>query len=108
MNTYIVRPGDTLSAIAKALLGPGATYWDLVSYNPEISDPDAIEVGQEILYPGEAKTIPASETKAPVSLPALTGSKMNLAPFLYGSAALMGLSAIALLLSPKGSEIPGK
>jgi len=99
MNTYIVRPGDTLSAIAKALLGPGATYWDLVSYNPEISDPDAIEVGQEILYPGEAKTIPASETKAPVSLPALPKSKMNLV--LYGAAAAMAGLSLWLALTPK-------
>lgn len=96
MNTYTVKPGDTLSAIAKALLGPGATYWDLVQYNPEISDPDVIEVGQLIRYPGEAKTIPASETKAPVSLPK---SKMNLV--LYGAAAVMAGLSLMLALSPK-------
>jgi len=98
MNIYTVKPGDTLSAIAKALLGPGATYWDLVQYNPEISDPDVIEVGQLIRYPGEEKTTPVAAGK-PMALPSLPKSKLNLV--LYGAAGLMGLMAVMMALSPK-------
>lgn len=49
---YIVKAGDTLSAIASQY---GITYQELASYNG-ISDPDSINVGQEIRIPGSGNT----------------------------------------------------
>jgi len=47
-STYVVQAGDTLSAIAVAL---GVTMGDLKDAN-NITDPDSILVGQELVVPG--------------------------------------------------------
>lgn len=58
MSQYVVKRGDTLSALAYKLLGPGYTYYDLMDFNPQINDPDFIEVGDIIEYPGDDMVIP--------------------------------------------------
>jgi LysM repeat protein len=44
--TYVVQSGDTLSKIAAKF---GVTISDLLSWNPEISDPNLIRVGQVLV-----------------------------------------------------------
>ncbi len=45
---YTVRPGDTLSQIAARF---GVTVAQILEVNPEITDPDRIQVGQKIVIP---------------------------------------------------------
>ncbi|MCM3555916.1 LysM peptidoglycan-binding domain-containing protein [Janibacter melonis] len=60
-----VQPGDTLTGIATAR---GTTLTKLTEANPQISDPDVIDVGDVIALPSatpsRSKTRPAPETKA--------------------------------------------
>jgi LysM repeat protein len=46
--SYTVKAGDTLFNIGKA---HGLTVAQLLQYNPEIKDPDHIEVGQVRMVP---------------------------------------------------------
>ena len=48
-GSYTVQPGDTLSAIAAKYR---TTVGDIVRLNPEITNPDMIDVGQVIKLPG--------------------------------------------------------
>lgn len=51
---YHVRPGDTLSAIAR---WAGVPYAELLTANPQIANPNLIRVGQTILVPeGSSRT----------------------------------------------------
>nr|WP_245998242.1 LysM domain-containing protein [Siminovitchia terrae] len=54
-NTHIVKPGDTLSAIAKKYK---TTVAELVKING-IKNPDLIQVGQKIKLSGSAPVSPA-------------------------------------------------
>jgi LysM repeat protein len=45
---YTVQPGDTLFALA---LEYNTTVQDIMDYNPELTDPDMIDVGQRLLIP---------------------------------------------------------
>jgi LysM repeat protein len=46
--TYLVRPPDTLAAIAERF---GVTVEEMLEANPEIDDPEDIEAGQELVIP---------------------------------------------------------
>ncbi|MRG92984.1 N-acetylmuramidase domain-containing protein [Polyangium spumosum] len=48
---YVIRPGDTLSKIASR---NGVTVRDIVSANPQITNPNAISIGQRISLPTNA------------------------------------------------------
>ena len=49
---YTVKSGDTLSAIAKKLLGSAGRYMDIFNANKDqLSDPDKIKVGQKLVIP---------------------------------------------------------
>ncbi len=61
-DTYVVKPGDTLGAIALAL---GVTVDDIVRVNPGI-DPAVLKVGQQLKVP---KPGAAAPTPAPSSAP---------------------------------------
>lgn len=50
VTTYRVRQGDTLSALAEAFYGTAASYEDLAEVN-DITDPSALNVGQQIEIP---------------------------------------------------------
>lgn len=63
-NTYTVKKGDTLWAIAKRLLGDGAKCWNLAKLN-NISNPNRIYPGQVLkIQDVKATTTPASATSA--------------------------------------------
>ncbi len=49
---HTVKSGDTLSAIAKKLLGSANRYTDIFNANKDqLSDPDKIKVGQKLVIP---------------------------------------------------------
>lgn len=47
-TVYIVKSGDTLSKIAASF---GLTVEDLLAVNPQITDPNSIQIGDEIVIP---------------------------------------------------------
>lgn len=52
-RTHTVRPGDTLSAIAKEHLGSANAYMKIFEANrDQLSDPDKIKPGQVLKIPG--------------------------------------------------------
>ncbi len=54
-STYTVRPGDTLSKIAKEKLGSAAAYMEIFNANKDqLSDPDKIAPGQVLKIPQHA------------------------------------------------------
>ena len=51
-NTYTVKPGDTLSKIAKEKLGDASKYGAIFNANKDqLSDPDKIKPGQVLKIP---------------------------------------------------------
>jgi len=51
-KTYTVKSGDTLSKIAKDLYGDAGKYMDIYNANTDkLSDPNKIDVGQELIIP---------------------------------------------------------
>lgn len=51
-HTYTVKPGDTLSKIAKNLLGDANAYMEIFNANrDQLSDPDKIQPGQVLKIP---------------------------------------------------------
>ena len=54
-QTYTVQAGDTLSAIAKRLLGNANAYMEIYNANrDQLSDPDKIKPGQVLKIPQHA------------------------------------------------------
>jgi nucleoid-associated protein YgaU len=50
--TYTVKPGDTLSKIAKHVLGDANAYMEIFNLNrDQLSDPDKIQAGQVLKVP---------------------------------------------------------
>jgi nucleoid-associated protein YgaU len=55
-HTYVVKPGDTLSKIAKELLGDASSYTEIFNANrDQLSDPNVIRPGQVLKIPQHAK-----------------------------------------------------
>jgi nucleoid-associated protein YgaU len=55
-HTYTVKPGDTLSQIAKEHLGDANAYMDIFNANKEqLKDPDKIKPGQVLKIPAATK-----------------------------------------------------
>ena len=50
LKKYTVQSGDTLSKISKEMLGDANRYMEIANAN-NISDPDKINVGQELIIP---------------------------------------------------------
>ena len=54
-RTYTVKPGDTLSKIAKEMLGDTRAYMDIFNANKDqLTDPDKIKPGQVLKIPAHA------------------------------------------------------
>jgi nucleoid-associated protein YgaU len=54
-TTYTVKAGDTLSGIAKQLLGNASAYMDIFNANrDQLTDPDLIKPGQVLKIPQHA------------------------------------------------------
>jgi nucleoid-associated protein YgaU len=55
-STYTVKPGDTLSKIARETLGDANAYMEIFNANKDqLSDPDKIKPGQVLKIPQAAK-----------------------------------------------------
>ena len=55
-STYTVKPGDTLSKIAKEMLGNASAYHEIFEANrDQLSDPDKIKPGQVLKIPAHAR-----------------------------------------------------
>jgi len=55
-STYTVRPGDTLSKIAKEKLGDPSAYTQIFNLNrDQLSDPNKIKPGQVLKIPQSAR-----------------------------------------------------
>jgi nucleoid-associated protein YgaU len=55
-STYTVRPGDTLSKIAKEKLGDPGAYTEILNANrDQLSDPNKIKPGQVLKIPQAAR-----------------------------------------------------
>jgi LysM repeat protein len=51
-KTYTVKAGDTLSGIAKEVLGSGGAYMKIFDLNKDqLTDPDKIKPGQVLRLP---------------------------------------------------------
>ncbi len=50
-DLYVVRPGDTLFAIARRELGNAARWRDLAAANPQLSAGGTIRVGERLTLP---------------------------------------------------------
>ncbi|MDF2936525.1 MAG: lysM, partial [Paenibacillaceae bacterium] len=55
MKIHIVKQGDTLFEIAKKY---GVTLDQLKAANPQITDPDKIDVGQKVKIPAAGSSVP--------------------------------------------------
>jgi len=79
--TYTVVKGDTLGTIAAKLLGAASRYTEIVKANPQITNPNLIQVGQVINIPttttAAAQSPVVTKTLAPVII---SGPKLTLAP----------------------------
>jgi lysozyme len=80
---YVVRSGDTLSAIAAAC---GCSLSDLLAINPQISNPDLISVGEIIHVPA----VPATPSASPRTYTVQSGDN------LCAIANSLGVSLLAL------------
>lgn len=99
--TYIVKPGDTLSKIATR---NGITVAQLLQANPQVRDPNRINVGDVVYLPNEGDTIPFGSTENTRPLPA------NLAPAMAAGALGKALAEELGKLSAKyetGGRGPG-
>ena len=55
-QSYTVKPGDTLSKIAKEHLGDASAYMDIFNANKDqLHDPDKIKAGQVLKIPATTK-----------------------------------------------------
>lgn len=71
-NTYTVKKGDTLWAVAKKLLGDGAKCWNLARLN-NISNPNRIYPGQ-VLKIQDVKATTTASTKSTTTVKTVTPS----------------------------------
>ncbi len=75
-NEYVVRPGDTLSAIARAF---GVSLRALIDAN-QLADPNQLYVGQHIALPASATPIRPSPSPSPSPVPPKPSSPIPASP----------------------------
>lgn len=69
-ETYLVKPGDTLTGIATRLLGNSSRYGELFAANQDVlSSPNDLKIGMRLRVP---PLIPVKEEPSPESRPATT------------------------------------
>ena len=95
-SLYIVKPGDTLNAIAAEYT---QTVASLLAVNPQISNPNQLDIGEKIIIPGHRKTILIT----PISGPQLTTIQVGGLGFPPFSAVTLGLSRDTVIYSIEGA-----
>ncbi len=69
-STYTVKPGDSLSLIAKNLWGDAMRWKEIFEANQDqIKDPNLIRVGQVLKIPGAQPEPPAAPPEPPPTPP---------------------------------------
>lgn len=82
-QNYTIKPGDTLTAIARRT---GATIADIMKLNPQIKDPNLIYAGKSLTLPGQpgagvvAPNASGTPTTPPGPAPAAPPAPPNLPP----------------------------
>lgn len=88
-STYTVMPGDTLSFIAKKFLGDASLYQQIFDANsdtladgsPGLTDPNIIQVGQQLWIPGgTASTDTTVDSSTPAPWPTGGGTDISQNP----------------------------
>jgi nucleoid-associated protein YgaU len=51
MQTYTVKPGDSLSKISQQFYGSGSEYMKIFEARDQLSDPNKIKAGQVLKIP---------------------------------------------------------
>jgi hypothetical protein len=81
-ETYVVRPGDTLSKIAGRVFGDGRRWREILKENPQVTNANKI-------YPGDSLRVPVLTTAAPAgegTAAAAPAAGESLAPSVPGPA----------------------
>jgi len=61
-STYVVKAGDSLSAIALKVYGNASRWTEIWEANKDkVKDPNLIHVGQQLRIPGQVSAAPAEE-----------------------------------------------
>ncbi|MGW1768253.1 LysM peptidoglycan-binding domain-containing protein [Streptomyces sp. NPDC002073] len=69
-GTYTVREGDSLTAVAEALLGDGDRYGEIFELNKGSVLPDGtVFTDPDVIHPGQHLALPQPETTAPTPTP---------------------------------------
>ena len=95
-SLYIVKPGDTLNAIAAEHT---QTVASLLAVNPQISNPNQLDIGEKIIIPGQIETILITPTSGP-QLTMIQVAGLGFPPF---SAVTLGLSRDTVIYSIEGA-----
>ncbi len=94
-SLYIVKPGDTLNAIA---VENTRTVASILAVNPQISNPNQLVIGEKIIIPGQRETIIISPISGPPLSIILVGG-LGFQPF---SSVTLGLSRDTEIFSIEG------
>jgi LysM repeat protein len=94
-SLYIVKPGDTLNAIAAEYT---RTVASILIVNPQISNPNQLDVGEKIIIPGQRETIIIT----PVSGEPLTTIQVGGLGYQPFSSVTLGFTRDAVVFSIEG------
>lgn len=97
--TYTIKAGDNLSTIAK---NNNTTVAELMKINPQISDPNVIKVGNNVILPSSTPTTTPTPASGTLDMTKLTGQGLS-AP-IGSNTALQGLLQ---QLTAKGNSTGG-
>lgn len=93
---YIVKPGDTLNAIAAEFT---RTVASILAVNPQISNPNQLEIGEKIIIPGQRETIIISPVSG-IPLTTIQVGGLGYQPF---SSVTLGLAQDTTIYSIEGA-----
>jgi LysM repeat protein len=94
---YIVKPGDTLNAIAAEYT---RTVASILAVNPQITNPNQLNIGEKIIIPGEKETI----IIAPTSGTPTTAIQVVGLGFPPNSTVILGLARETTVIDDEGIQ----
>ncbi len=98
--TYTIVSGDTMGTIAAKFLGSSTRYKEIIALNPQIADPNILQIGQVINVPNAVIASP-STTADPLPTPPPSNSSQLLDKIkllLQNKKLLAGIGAGIILL----------
>ncbi|MGW8143610.1 MAG: LysM peptidoglycan-binding domain-containing protein [Anaerolineales bacterium] len=95
-SLYITKPGDTLNAIAAQYT---RTVASILAVNPQITNPNQLEIGEKIIIPGQKETIIITPVSG-VPLTTIQVGGLGYQPF---SSVTLGLARDTVIFSIEGS-----